>query len=196
MGWREDHMCKERCHTDLLSSPYPAYIVDYWLAAFVLEARCKDGHYYPPNMIRNILAALYRMMKSHLGPNIPSFMDSRCRELYYPTLNNGLDQHFRMLWQKGIGLERKRATLITQEHKDLLWRGGILGNHSPAALLNAIFFYNGICFHLRGVQEHEELKFGQIVRDRNPDWYTYMSTVQKTTLMELPMTQMEKLSPD
>ena len=100
-------------------------------------------------------------------------MDSRCREFYYPTLNNGLDQHLRMLRQKGIGLERKRATLITQEHEDLLWRDGIMGDHSPAALLNAIFFYNGKCFHLRGVQEHEQLKFGQIVRDRNPDRYTY-----------------------
>ena len=48
-----------------------------------------------------------------------------------------------------------------------------MGNHSPAALLNAIFFYNGKCFHLRGVQEHDQLKFGQIVWDRNPDCYTY-----------------------
>ena len=168
-----DPTAVERCPTDLLLSPYPTHVVDYWLAAFVLEARRKDGHYYPPNTIRNILAALYRTMKSHLSPGIPSFMDSRCREFYYPTLNNGLDQHLRMLRQKGIGLERKRATLITQEHKDELWRQGILGNHSPAALLNAVFFYNGKCFHLRGVQEHEQLKFGQIIRNTNPDRYTY-----------------------
>lgn len=65
MQWvrNSDPICKERCPTDLLSSPY-----DYWLSAFVLEARRKDGHYYPPNTIRNILAALYRTMKSHLGP--------------------------------------------------------------------------------------------------------------------------------
>ena len=47
-------------------------------------------------------------------------MDSRCREFYYPTLNNGLDQQLRMLRQKGIGLERKRAMLITKEHGDQL----------------------------------------------------------------------------
>ena len=55
------------------------------------------------------------------------------------TLNNGLDQHLRMLCQKGKGLERKRATLITEEHKDQLWRVGVMGNHSPSALLNAFF---------------------------------------------------------
>ena len=48
-----------------------------------------------------------------------------------------------------------------------------MGSHSLSALLNAIFFYNGRCFHLRGVQEHEQLKFGQIVRNSNPDRYTY-----------------------
>ena len=98
------------------------------------------------------------MMKSHLGPGIPSFMDSWCRGFYYPTLNNGLDQLSRMLRQKGIGLERKRTTLITQEHEDELWRQEIMGNHSPSALLNAVFFYNGKYFHHQGVQEHEQLK--------------------------------------
>ena len=92
-----DPTAKEKCPTDLVSSPYPANIVDYWLAAFVLEARRKDGQHYPPNTIKNILSALYRTMKSHLGPNVPSFMDTRSREFYYPTLNNGLDQHLRML---------------------------------------------------------------------------------------------------
>ena len=57
--------------------------------------------------------------------------------------------------------------------RNQLWRDGSMGSHSLSALLNAIFFYNGRCFHLRGVQEHEQLKFGQIVRNSNPDRYTY-----------------------
>ena len=75
-----DPAAVERCPTDLLSSPYSTHVVDHWLAVFVLEGHRKDGHYYPPNTIRTILAALYHTMKSHLGPGIPSFIDSRCHE--------------------------------------------------------------------------------------------------------------------
>ena len=46
-------------------------------------------------------------------------------------------------------------------------------NHSPSASLNAILFDNGKRFHLRGVQEHEHLTFGQLVRYRDPDRYIY-----------------------
>ena len=44
----------ERCPDNLLITAHPTDKVDYWLATFILEARRKDGQYYPPNTVRNI----------------------------------------------------------------------------------------------------------------------------------------------
>ena len=69
--------------------------------------------------------------------------------------------------------------LITQEHEDQLWRQGIMGNHSLSALLNAVFFYNEKYFHLRGVQEHEQLKFGQSLQYKPRSLYLLQTWFEK-----------------
>ena len=45
-------------------------VLDYWLAAFVLEARSQDGNYYPGNAIRNIPAALLYFLKEECGSKV------------------------------------------------------------------------------------------------------------------------------
>ena len=35
----------------------------------------------------------------------------------------------------------------------------LLGDHSPQALLNSVFFFNGICFALRSGDEHRRLRY-------------------------------------
>ena len=66
----------ERCPDNLLITAHPTDKVDYWLATLILEARRKDGQYYPPNTVRNILAAIFRHMKANLGArNVPNMID-------------------------------------------------------------------------------------------------------------------------
>ena len=98
-------------------------------------------------------------------------MEPRCvginkaiRERHYPKLHNALDRHLRMLRSYGIGV-------VEMERK--LWSLGILGMSMPQALLNAVFFYNGKSFALRGVKEQLDLRFEQFIRMRDPDRYTY-----------------------
>ena len=50
---------------DILENYYPLSVVDQTLAAFVIEARRAEGNFYPGSTIRNILAALYRVMKTN-----------------------------------------------------------------------------------------------------------------------------------
>ena len=170
----------QKCPEDLLSTPHPTRVIDYWLATFVLEARRQDGNFYPGNTLKNLLAALFRAMKSNLGPlNVTNFIDKTQREAHYPRLNNALDNQLKMLKSCGIGVERNRAAVITVEEENELWRKGILGTHSAKALLNAVFFYNGKNFLLRGVQEHYNLTFAQLKRQDNPDRYTYYEYVSK-----------------
>ena len=75
--------------------------------------------------------------------------------------------------------ERNRATVITVEVENELWAKGVLGTHSPKALLNAVFFYNEKYFLLRGVREHYNLTFAQLKLQNSPDCYTYYEYVSK-----------------
>ena len=54
-----------------------------------------------------------------------------------------------------------------------MWNKGVLGTYSSKVLLQTVFFYNGKNFCLRGRQEHQTLRFSQIVHYNNPDRYTY-----------------------
>ena len=156
----------------MLEVKYPVEIQDKMLAAFVLEARHADGKPYPGTTLKNIAAALFRVMKQNLDAvNVVSFIEKATREKYFPCYHNALDCMLRAygkmelyaksIRENGIGIERKRAQVITQDIEAKLWESGILGLHSPQSLLNAVFFYNGKNLCLRGVSEHARLQFSQ-----------------------------------
>ena len=136
-----------------------------------------DGNPYPGSTLKNILAALLRVMKHRFrAVNVINFVDKSAQEKYFPLLHNALDRILWELHENGIGVERKRASLIAPNIENKLWNVGIIGTHSPQALLNVVFFYNGKNFCLHGVSEHMKLKFSQITHQ--PSKYTY-STSQK-----------------
>ena len=161
-------------YLDILKRQQPISQIDIMLASFVLETRRKDGNCYPANTLKNILGAIYHVMKEKFGAaNVTSFMEKEQRECFYPRLHNAMDYHFRLLRCNGIGVERKQATVISPEQEKKMWQKGVLGVHSPKVLLQIVFFYNGKNFCLRCRQEHETLHFSQMVRNKNPDRYTY-----------------------
>ena len=87
---------------------------------------------------------------------------------------NALDRQLRFLRGTGVGVERKRASIICQDDEEKLWTSRVLGIHSPIALLNAVFYLNGKSFCLRSVSEHYNLRFSQLVRKKDPDRYIYI----------------------
>ena len=84
-----------------------------------------------------------------------------------------LDHQLQTLHANGIGVQRKRADIIMPEIENTFWMKGILSCHSPASLLNTVFYLNGKNFHLRSYQEHATLRFSQIRHFTNPDRYVY-----------------------
>ena len=56
-----------------------------------------------------------------------SSLSIESRERYYQMLQNALDRHLRMLRESGIGVERKRAEVITSDMEIQLWLKGIMG---------------------------------------------------------------------
>ena len=94
------------CPRDLLIHSHPISVIDYWLAAFVLEARRRDGNYYSGNTIRNILAALFRFLKENVGvKSAPNLIDRGQREANFLCLHNALDCHLKMLRNMSIDTE-------------------------------------------------------------------------------------------
>ena len=66
--------------TNILEVEQPCSVIDQILAAFVFEARQGDGNYYPGATIRNMLAALLRVMKQQGAANVVNFVDKSSRE--------------------------------------------------------------------------------------------------------------------
>ena len=160
---------QETCPDDLLLSSDPKSL-STWLAKFAAETRTTKGKPYPPSTLYHLLTGLLRYMRDS-NPDVPNFLDKKDRR--FSVLHKSLDKIFRDLRTNNIGTTVKHAEIFTAKEEDMLWEKEVLGTHSPKALLNAVFYFNGKNFCLRGGEEHRCLALSQICRQQNPDSYVY-----------------------
>ena len=154
--WEE--WCKYRTihygsHIPLLSTISLSEL-QHWMTRFVCETRKKDGSEYPPNTLHHICGGLLRHLRANGHPTLDIFKDPEFHEF-----RASLDAEMRRLQKKGLGSKTKRAEPITEEEEEVLWEKGLLGEHSPKALLNTIVYTNGLYFALRSGREHRDLQF-------------------------------------
>ncbi len=161
--------------TDILSSSDPATL-NMWLSRFAVETRNTKGEFYPPSSLCQLLTGLLRHMRT-INPNCPNFLEKTNPQ--FKVLHGTLDVHFRRLHECGIGRKTNHAQLISKEDENKLWSCGILGTSTPRSLLNAVFFYNGKNFCLRGGDEHRHLRLSQLKRLSDPDHYVYYENCSK-----------------
>lgn len=85
--------------------------------------------------------------------------DHRFRDLLktLDTVSSELHKH-------GVGATKHSAEVIDPEHEDVFWEKGLLGFTTPKVLQHTVFFYVGLNFVLRGVQEWYELVLSQLIR--------------------------------
>ena len=69
----------------------------------------------------------------------------------FKEFHGTLDNLFRRLHEGGAGRQVKRAEVFTKQEENQLWESG---TKHPKALQNAVFYYNGKSFCLRGGVEH------------------------------------------
>lgn len=152
------------------------------LCRFVLETRNSKGQPYPPATIRSSISGLNHILRSNKAPfSIFNKNDTRFRDL--PLT---LDSVSSELDKKGIGAVRNSASVITEEDENILWTKGVLGTSSLKTLQHTVFFYIGLQFRLRGVQEQYDLTPRQLTRFpsdtsiyHNGVYYQYTEFVSK-----------------
>ena len=69
-----------------------------------------------------------------------------------------LDAEMKRLQRNGLGSRTKKAEPLSEEEEETLWSKGILGKHSPQALVYTLLFMSGLYFALRSGQEHRQLR--------------------------------------
>ncbi len=69
-----------------------------------------------------------------------------------------LDGEMKRLRTKGLGACTKKAECINTDEENVLWTKCILGDHSPSALLNTVFYMSGLYFALCSGKEHRQLR--------------------------------------
>ena len=129
-----------------------------WLCKFVTETRKGDGKEYTPRSLYLLLSALQRhVRKARPSKNFNFFQDP-----VYGPLKNVCNAIFKRLHSKGIGTETKVTPALSTSEEDILWDKVIISLDNPVGLMNAVFFYNGKNFCLRGGAEHRNLKLSQV----------------------------------
>ena len=86
-------------------------------------------------------------------PSVAFFKDCE-----FTNFRKTLDGEMKRIQQKGIGVHKRQAEIITEDDKEILWQKGLLGDHSPVALLNTVFFMCGLFLALRSGHEHRQLR--------------------------------------
>ena len=117
---------------------------------FVLEVR----HRIPlPNTPPSLQWAA-KVSPSNRSPHPRYIKDS-----LFAEFRATLDAKLKRLQRLGIGSKTKQAEPLTEEEEEILWQKGLLGDHTPQALLNTMVFMNGLYFALHSGREHRELRF-------------------------------------
>ena len=124
--------------------------LQFWLPKFVLEVRRADQQHYPPDSLYSICTGLQRSLKFNDRAEVRLFSDCM-----FSCFQSTLDSEMKRLRSMGT-YQRKKAEVIGIEQEDMLWKKGLIGDHSPQALLDTLVYYIGLYFAIRG-GEHRQL---------------------------------------
>ena len=126
-----------------------------YLSFFIKEVNRQDGKPYPPRSLYSIVSGILRLLRED-RVNDKNFLDQKDGRFAY--FRKTFDAKMKQLTKEGVGVQKKQAQYLTQEHENELWIKGEFGNSSAQSLLNTVYFYNCKIFGLRGADEHRHLE--------------------------------------
>ena len=148
LGEHNEQCADNQCPAEILCMDDMSLLC-HWLCIFVKELRRENGEPYTPRSISMLLCGLQRFINSKKLPSelMMKLIDSSHRS--FKELHNVIEHCYRELHEQGIGATQKQADVTSREEEQALWLRGAPGTHSPLALLNSVFYYNGLHFILR-----------------------------------------------
>ena len=155
------------------------------ISYFVFEVKKQDGREYPANSLHSLVSSLQRYLKTQCGKNFRFFNDD-----FFSKLRTSLDTVMKERSAAGIGVESKRAEVISLEEENRLWAKNILGEDSGTQLVETLVYLFGLHLALRGGKEHRRLRCvnPRIVLkydDKGKKYLEYTEGISETTLVVL-----------
>jgi hypothetical protein len=147
------------------------------LSSFVLSLKKRDGGDYTSGSLFSIIMAIQKHLEVN-GRRVFFLNDPR-----FTQLKNCLDNVMQAVTQKGVGLVKRQASVITQEQENTLWEKGILGTSNPKTLFHTLFWTVGVNFGLRGGDEHRNLtqdNFRVVTDTDGLEYLEYCESISKT----------------
>ena len=168
--------CQEQVPTDFCAQSIGT--TQHWMCRFILEVRKKDGSCYLPDTLHHIVCGILRYLRQNRQADIDFFKDGG-----FASFRQTLDAEMKRLKRTGAGSSKCQAEPLTAAAEELLWQKGVLGDHSPLALLNTVFYFTGMCFALRSGEEHRRLRFetSQVVVVRKPGERAYLQYTEDSS---------------
>ena len=145
------------------------------LCNFVFEVRKKTGEEFPPKSLLHIVSGIQRHIRMSGNSSIDIYKDSEFAEFRVC-----LDAEMKRLQRAGCGSKTRKAEPLTEEEEETMWQKGLLGKHTPQALVDTILVMNGIYFALRSGKEHRQLRADpcQITVHERPSTHPYLEYVE------------------
>ena len=151
--------------------------LNYWLSRFVVEVRNKQGNQYQGSSLYGLCAGAQRQVRAQRRiladqgqiAEIDIFKDGS-----FTYFRSVLDSVLKDLHRQGIGNTTKRADCISEDIEEKLWEKNVLGDDTPAKLVDTLVFCFGLNFALRSEQEHRNLRPDMLQLVTPPDATAYL----------------------
>ena len=154
----------------------PPQDLDSYISRFILSVRKQSGDEYEPTTLRGMVSSFERYLKRR------RYCESIITGQAFAKTREVLKSKQKQLKRIGKGNKQQEASPLTKEEIEILYSKGVMGIHSPEALINTLWFNNCLHFGLRGGKEQRDMKWGDITLETDSSGKEYLeySTERQT----------------
>ena len=122
------------------------------MTKFITEVRKLDGSDFPPKTLYQIVICVQFHLET-LGYTWRLIDDKMFTDLRFT-----LDNLMKMRTSLGIGINVRKADVISKTDEDILWCRNVLGTQNPEQLLHTVLYVVGLSCALCAGKEHRSLR--------------------------------------